>query len=421
MDDSSTKSYSDDYFGRVNDDFNPESSTTPHQGQDEHYDFSSIRNQPNNPLLSQPRYGHNQSDNSNDRHDRHDHHDHHYHHSNSNNNHNNHNDNHNSNNNINNNENENPNSSSNLLNMNDSNLNLNLNLNSRNINSSGGINVDSNLNGNNSSGNLNLKQQQNENQNQSHSHSQSGSQSQSQLVQQSHLQRKLHELEHDYLSKKLQYDIIYNRSEMMAKRMETKDLRIKNLTRELEKLQKQLTLKEENRLDLINKNEQLLQEQRMYTLSNNNTNGTNSHNISNFFERKEDDFSEMIDKVAKKQNEVSQDWNEMKQIVLKMCNDMENMEKDMKLIKNNIKSDQVVNDMICQNVSNVVSPLMNQLSKSLQTKFNVCIIDHRFGNCFCFLFLFCFCCFYNIFIFCFVNFVDFIDSDNVSKYATTAI
>ncbi|ETO33686.1 hypothetical protein RFI_03416 [Reticulomyxa filosa] len=64
------------------------------------------------------------------------------------------------------------------------------------------------------------------------------------------LQQHVRKLQQEILSKTMTYDILVNRSEMVQKRLESKESRIKSLTAELQKLQQQLGEKREEELHL---------------------------------------------------------------------------------------------------------------------------------------------------------------------------
>ncbi|ETO08216.1 hypothetical protein RFI_29171 [Reticulomyxa filosa] len=67
------------------------------------------------------------------------------------------------------------------------------------------------------------------------------------------LQREVRKLEQELMSKTIAHDILSNRLEMLEKRLETKELRIKNLMSDINKIQIQITQKKENEIRMKEK------------------------------------------------------------------------------------------------------------------------------------------------------------------------
>ena len=73
-----------------------------------------------------------------------------------------------------------------------------------------------------------------------------------------------------------------NKEEMMVKRLKTKDIRIKNLQNDINKLRKQLTSKNESHENILNEINKLQQQNRSLNtkLRESNINWTNVSNIN---------------------------------------------------------------------------------------------------------------------------------------------
>ncbi|ETO18566.1 viral A-type inclusion protein [Reticulomyxa filosa] len=154
------------------------------------------------------------------------------------------------------------------------------------------------------------------------------------------LQGQIRKLEQEIMSKAVAYDILQSRSEMLQKRLETKELRIKNLTADLKKLQSQLAEKNDSEVRLAQTIQDMQEMQENIIVSPIKSNVSNNN----------DDINQ-ID-MTEQQIEIRKNVIEIKKTMEKIENGMEKtlMELKQQMIDTdeNIKKMQQMNEQWLQ-------------------------------------------------------------------------